>query len=101
MADFFKKIESTVVKIVNKVVGQTITYNLRPEGTSISIKGVFSNAFIEVNGVTTTQPVLRVDGNDLGRKPSIKDTVVINSVTYRIQEVQDEDYNAYTLLVKR
>lgn len=101
MADFFKKLESTVVKIANNVMGKTVTYNLNPESTSESIKGVFSNAYIEVNGVTTTHPILRVNSEDLERKPSIKDTVIIDSVTYKVNEVRDDGFGGYTLLVKR
>jgi stage III sporulation protein SpoIIIAA len=101
MADFFKKLESTVVKIANNVMGRSITYNLNPEATSESIKGVFSNAYIEVNGVTTTHPVLRINGEDLDRRPSIKDTVVIDAVTYKVNEVREDGFGGYTLLVKQ
>ena len=101
MADFFKKLEATAVKVVNKVIGKTVTYNLNPEGDSVSIKGVFSNAYIEVHGVETTHPVLRVNGADLERKPSIKDTVVISTVTYRISEVRDDGFGGYTLWIQK
>lgn len=101
MADFFKKLEATAVKVVNKVIGRTVTYNLKPEGDSISIKGVFSNAYIEVHGVETTHPVLRVNGADIERRPSIKDTVVIESITWRVTEVRDDGFGGYTLLVQK
>lgn len=101
MADFFKKLESTAVKIIQKVIGQTVTYNLNPENTSSDIKGVFNNAYIEVNGVTTTHPVLRINSADLSRRPSIKDTVEIDEVTYKVNEVREDGFGGYTLLVKQ
>lgn len=100
MSDFFKSLEKTVVGIVTNVMGQTITYNLNPDDVSLNIKGVFNNEHIDVNGVNTTHPVLRINGNDLPRNPSIKDTVVIEELTYRVKEIHPDSFGGFKLLIK-
>lgn len=87
--------------MTGRVFGRDVIYQLRPENTSISMKAVFDNAFIEINGVTTTAPILTVDLSLIPRYPSVKDIVTIESVNYRVIEVRQDSFGGAILILQR
>jgi hypothetical protein len=99
VADFFKKLEKTIVKVCNRVVGRNIDYTLFDDDEPLSIKGVFSNKYIEMLGIMSLHPVLRVNGDDIPRKPSVKDTVTIDTVVYKVSEARPDGFGGYDLIL--
>lgn len=83
-----------------RVFGEDCTYT--PSGGSpVSIKGVFDNAFIEVEGVMSLKPVIRINLSDLEDAPGKGDQVTINSITYDVKESQPDSHGGTTLILKK
>lgn len=97
----FPKIEKMVVSITNKVFGREISYNLLPESLVLEIKGVFDKAYIEYDGVSTTRPVLTIDLALIGRYPSKKDTILIDSVLYKIIDIRQDQFGGALLVLSK
>lgn len=97
----FPKIEKSLVKVGNQVFGRPISYKLMPEDDTQSIKGIFDNAFIEVNGVSSTYPILNLDLALLPRFPSVKDQIIIESVRYRVLDVRPDGVGGCVLVLQR
>lgn len=99
----FDRAEKLVKGISQKVLSnRNATYNYKPENTSSAVQCIFTNAHILVHGVNTTHPIVRIDGDKLTRRPSIKDNIIIEGVTWNVVEVRDEKIaKAFTLLVKK
>jgi hypothetical protein len=93
-------LESSILNITTSVFGQDITFT--PQSGSVStIKGVFSNAFIEVNGISTVAPALRVDLSDFDSPPLVGDSVTINLLVYSIDDIQPDGYGGAALILHR
>lgn len=97
----FKSLEATVVGLCNQVLGEDVTYT-HADTTTDEIKGVFSEAFVEVNGVASLKPTLRIKLDDLSSDPSKGDSVLISSVSYRVVEPPQADgFGGATLILHR
>lgn len=97
----FRKIEKNVVTITTRNLGDVITYQLNPETTELEIDGIFDNAFVEVNGVSSTHPQVNIDLRDLPRKPSVKDKVTVESVLYSVIEPRYDGIGGCLLILKK
>jgi hypothetical protein len=96
----FKTLEQQVVGLTNKVLGRDVTYT--PSGGSdVSIKGVFDNTWVDVEGVVSLKPILRIDLSDLEALPAKGDTVSIETVNYRVSESRLDGYGGSTLILKK
>lgn len=98
---FFTKVEKLVVKKVNRILGRNIEYFLDQVVDPLSIEGVFDNRYLEVSGVVSTFPVVRIDLADLPSFPSVKDKVEIESETYRILEVREDGFGGASLILQK
>lgn len=96
----FSSTSDAVLNAVNRVFGTTATYTYSVGGTS-SISGVFDNAFLEINGITTKRPVLRIVLSHLDHDPVDGDTVLIGSTTYTVRDSHHDAYGGSTLILEK
>jgi hypothetical protein len=96
----FKTLGRTVVGLCNRVLGDEITYT--PSGDSaVTINAVFDNAWVEVEGVQSLKPILRIDLSDLENPPGKGDQATIESVNYRVEESRPDGFGGSTLILKK
>ncbi len=96
----FKDLEQTVLGLCNDVMGQDVSYT--PYGDSpITIKGVFDNSYVDVGGVISLKPILRINLADLSAKPTKRDLVSIDSVDYILLESREDGYGGTTLILQK
>lgn len=94
----FKELAETVVSQTQSVMGDDVTYT--PSGSdSLTIKGIFDNAFIDIEGVVSLAPVLRVDLSEFDDEPARGDQVTIDSVDYIVSEAPRKDGHGGALLI--
>lgn len=98
----FKTLSDAVVGLTNSVFGEDLTYASNA-GTpqTATIKGVFDNAFVDIEGVISLKPTLRVRLSDLPAVPGKTDTVTINAVQYRVMESREDGYGGTTLILQK
>ncbi len=96
----FKSLGESVVDLCNAVFGDDVSYT--PNGDSpVSIKGVFSNAYVETEGVVSLKPTLRIKLTDLEELPSKGDECEIDSVEYRVMESRLDEFGGSTLILQK
>lgn len=96
----FDKLERSAIDLINKTLGQDVTYNLF-DGNPVEVLAVFNHAYIDVVGIVSKRPILRIAKHDLPRVPSIKDTVSFKGVSYKVSEVRDEGRGTtYTVILR-
>lgn len=98
--DMFKNLESLVLKTTTKTLGITVSYT-RLGQLAETIKGVFDNAYVEVQGVTSIKPVLQIRLADLTGEPNKGDTVLINAINYRVLESRKDGFGGSTLILQK
>lgn len=96
----FTAIERLVAKTTIRAMGRLVTYHYLPETTDSEIKGIFDNAFIETQRVSTTSPIITFYDGDLTRAPSVADKVTINSVLYRIIDIRPDGVSGIVLVLQ-
>lgn len=96
----FKSLEAIVVKLCNRVIGTSITYT-PAIGSASSINGIFDNQYVDINGVVSLKPTLRISLVDLASAPAKNDTVTISGTTYRILESREDGYGGSTLILQK
>ncbi len=96
----FRALEESVVGLCNEVMGEDVSYTLYGD-SPVTIKGVFDNSFIEVEGIVSLKPTLRIKLSDLSSNPGKGDSVVISSVTYRVVESHEDSFGGSTLILQR
>lgn len=97
----FRKTQKNVVKVSTKALGDYDTYHLLPEATDFEIKGIFDNAFIEIQGVCSTYPVYNVDLETIPRAPSVKDKLTIEGVLYKVLEIRSDGIGGSLLVLQK
>jgi hypothetical protein len=97
----FSDLSKAVLKTVNNVFGVSISYTHISGSPPAVIKGVFDNAFVEIQGVTTLKPVLKIQLSDLIEEPIELDRVVIDSITYTVLDSQPDIYGATLLILEK
>lgn len=91
----------SVFKTVNKVFGTEIEYSYLSGGTS-TIRGVFDNEFVEIDGVGSRKPILKnVRRSDLTANPVEGDTLDINGVSYTVVESQADSVGTLILILEK
>lgn len=91
----------SVFKIVNKVFGTSSTYTYLSSGLTYTIKGVFDNAYVEINGVSTRKPIFKIRLADLTATPVEGDTILISSVSYKIMDSQPDGVGTSILILEK
>lgn len=96
----FRTLEDAAISTINNVIGQDVTYT-PIVGDSSSIKGVFDNSWVDIQGMVTLKPTLRIKLSDLDASPAKGDTVSISSVSYRVMESREDGYGGSTLILQK
>jgi hypothetical protein len=96
----FRALEESVLGICNSTFGTPVTYT-PTVGSPVSINGVFDNAYVEVNGVSSLQPTLRIQLSDLELEPTKGDEVTIDSTAYVILASQKDGYGGALLILQK
>ncbi len=97
----FSNASSAVLKLVNRVMGIAVTYTYLESGETSEIKGVFDNAFVEILGVSTLKPILKIRLSDLDAEPLEGDTVSIDSVEYKVLDHQPDSHGASVIILQK
>lgn len=97
----FKTLENIIVKTNVNVFGRIFTYHYLPEVEDRSFKGIFDNAHIEIQGVSTVNPIITLYEGDLFREPSVKDKLTINSVLYKIIDIRPDGVGGILLVLQK
>lgn len=96
----FKTLSQSIVRLTQDVWGDPISYT--PNGESpITIQGVFSDAYVEIEGVVTLKPTVRIDLTDLTSLPGKGDTCLINLVNYKVIESKIDGHGGSTLILQK
>lgn len=94
-------LEQALVSTCNQAhSNRTVTYT-PVVGSPVDIQVIFDNAFIDIEGVMTKKPILRVDLNDLDNIPTKGDTVLIDAVSYKIIESREDGIGGSTLILQK
>lgn len=96
----FKSLSDKIVNQTNKVFGEEVTYTPRT-GDPTSIKGIFDNAWVDVEGVVSLRPTLRIRLSDLENEPGKGDEVTIEEVDYRVLESRIDAHGGSTLVLQK
>lgn len=95
----FDSLFDSVLNTCNNVFGTDVAYT-SSGGSAVSIKGVFDNAYVEVEGVVTLKPILRIKLSDLSAPPGKGDQVTVGTTVYRVSESRPDGYGGSTLILK-
>jgi hypothetical protein len=96
----FRTLTEHVLGLCNDVLGEEVLYT--PNGDSeVTINGVFDNAYVDVEGVVSLKPVLRIQLSDLAALPGKGDTAEVNSVNYSVTESRLDGHGGTTLILKK
>jgi hypothetical protein len=96
----FRSLEDAVIGITNTIFGTPATYT-PISGDPVEINGVFDNAYIESQGVSSLKPVLRIRLSDLAASPAKGDQVTVSSTTYRVLSSENDSYGAALLILQK
>lgn len=91
----------SIIKTINSVFGTSVTYSYISGDPNSTLKGVFDNAFVEVNGVSTRKPILKIALIDLTSEPVEGDTLLIGSTSYTVQDHQPDSFGTTVLILEK
>jgi hypothetical protein len=100
MSDSFRDLEDMVLGVCNTTFGTSATYT-PTVGSPVSIVGVFDNAHIEVDEVSSLRPVFRIKLADLDAAPAKGDQVTINETEYRVMVCEKDSYGGAILILQK
>jgi hypothetical protein len=95
----FNSLEQAVVSLTTETMGRSCTYTPNG-GTPVSITAVFSRAYVEVEGVVSLKPILRINLADLLTAPDNGDLVNIDSADYQVMESRLDGFGGSTLILQ-
>lgn len=96
----FRTLEDALLTTCNDVFGDDVEYTASGE-SAVTIKGVFDNAYVDVQGVVSLKPILRIKLSDLDASPGKGDSVSISEVDYRVLESREDAYGGSTLILQK
>lgn len=96
----FKTLSEQIVGQCNKILGDDVTY-IPSIGDPISIKAVFDNAWVDIEGVATLKPILRINLSDLSDPPGKGDQAEIEEIEYRVMESRPDGFGGSTLILQK
>jgi hypothetical protein len=95
-----KTLLDSVVRLTGDVWGESVSYT--PNGGSLqTMQGIFTNAWVDIEGVVTLKPTLRIRLGDLTALPAKGDAVVIETVNYRVMESRLDAFGGSTLILQK
>lgn len=90
-----------VIGVTSSVFGEDVTYLVNGETEPLTISGLFDNAWVEIEGVASFKPTVRIRLSDLPDKPGKGDRITARSVTYRIIESREDSRGGSLLILQR
>jgi len=96
----FKALGEAAMGVINRVIGESITYT-PSVGSPATIYAVFENAWVDVEGVVTLKPTLRIKLADLVSSPAKGDQVTVSGTTYKVMESRVDGYGGSTLILQK
>lgn len=96
----FNNAKLALQKSINRVFGTSCVYSYSSGGNS-TILGVFDNAFVEINNVSTKKPILKILLSDLLAEPSEGDTILINGSNYSVLNAEDDSHGTTVLILEK
>lgn len=96
----FRILEESVLGICNDIFGTPATYT-PTVGSPVSINGVFDVIPVDVNGVPSLKPTLRIKLSDLTLTPTKGDLVAVNDTNYRILMSEVDGYGGALLILQK
>ncbi len=100
MSDFFSSTEETLLEQTTNLLGRDIEYTNIGNGTT-TIKGIYDNLYIEVEGVVTLKPTVRINPSDLPFSIRKGDTLVVASTDYTVLESRKEVGGGALLILQK
>lgn len=98
----FEDTKDAMFDEINSVFGQDVIYTFIADSSTVTIRGVFENAFVEVDGISTKQPILRnVILEELGADPVEGDQVEIDSIDYVVRYHEPDSHGSTTLILEK
>jgi hypothetical protein len=96
----FKTLSEAVIRLGHDVMGETVYYT--PSTTDpVAIKGVFKNEWIEVEGIVSFKPTLRIQLSVLAAPPDKGDVVTIGDIDYRVMRSHEDGHGGTTLILQK
>lgn len=104
MRDFRESV-NRVLQHCTKNFGEAVTYFPRTGG-SVQLQAIFDNDYESVDPeteqlVSSNQPVLGVNLNDVNFEMKINDTVQVRNLRYRVIEVREDGQGGAQLLLHK
>lgn len=90
----------SLADICNSVWGTDVSYTSSGQ-SPVSIKGVFDNAYVDVEGVVSLKPILLVKLADLLADPGKGDEVTIDETDYKVMESRLDGNGGSSLILQR
>ncbi len=95
----FRTLEDLVIQQTNEVMGADCIYTQNSE--EVEIKGVFDNSYVDIEGMVSLKPTLRIRLLDLSEKPTKADSVSISDISYRVLESREDGFGGSTLILQK
>ena len=95
-----KSLDHVVIGIGNRLFGSDVVYTFA-NGDSKNIKGIFSNTYVEVEGIVSVRPTLQIRLSDLSSSPRKGDSVLVSDTSYRVLESRIDGYGGSTLILQK
>jgi hypothetical protein len=96
----FKSIAASITSLCVNTLGDEVTYT-PSAGAPVTLQGVFEHAWLEVEGINTLKPILRIAVADLVALPAKGDAVSIDSVWYAVHESHLDGNGGATLFLRK
>jgi signal peptidase I len=96
----FKVLSQSIVRLAQTVWGNPVAYT--PNGGAlVTIQGVFANAYVETEGIVSMKPTLRINLVDLLALPGKGDTVLVDTINYKVIESKIDGHGGSTLILQK
>lgn len=96
----FKTLSEQLVGLGQRVMGDDVTYS-PAAGSPVTIQGIFDNAWVDIEGVLSLKPTLRINLADLASAPDKGDEVTVDEVDYRVTESRVDGHGGSTLILHK
>lgn len=100
----FSDLTEMVLGAVTTALGETVTYTPLSGSGAVSVKAVYNEHFVELDGgipVQTIQPHLFVRLSDLDAAPVQGDAVTVRAVSYTVHRTESDGEGGSLIFLKR
>lgn len=100
----FSDLTGMVLQAVTTALGEDITYTPVATGVPVSVRAVFNERFIELDGgipVQTFQPHIFLRLSDLAASPVQGDGVTVRAVVYTVSKSENDGEGGSILFLRK